>query len=329
LRTVITRRPPQARAVCAVAALCGMGVVAAQEAAFPQRTVQIIVPYSTGTTADILARTLGPRLAERWKVNVVADNRPGATGAIGAAAVAKATPDGHTLLFVAASFAIIPAVYPALGFDPVKSFAPVTQLTTSALGLVTHPQVPAHNVRELVALAKKRPGELFYVSAGNGSAQHLVMELFKLDTGTQIVHVPYRALATAFTDLMGGHAQLTISTLQTVQGFVNGGRLRLLGVSSAQRAAAFPAVPTLKEQGLAIDVETWSGALAPAATPPGVVGRISKDMNDLLSTPEHRETLSRQGMSAAGGAPEQFDALIKSELTRWARVVKAANIRFD
>ena len=243
-----------------------LGNTCAQDAAFPQRALQIIVPYSTGTTTDILARTLGQRLAERWKVSVVTDNRPGATGALGAAAAAKAVPDGHTLLFSAASFAIIPALYPSLAFDPVRSFAPVVQLTTSALGLVVHPQVPARTVRELADLARKRPGELFYISAGNGSAQHLVMELFKLETGTQIVHVPYKALSSGFTDLVGGHAQTTISTLQTVQGFASSGRLRLLAVSSAQRAPAFPAVATFKEQGLALEVETWSGAFAPAAT---------------------------------------------------------------
>ena len=306
-----------------------LGNTCAQDAAFPQRALQIIVPYSTGTTADILARTLGQRLAERWKVSVVTDNRPGATGALGAAAVAKAAPDGHTLLFAAASFAIIPALYPSLAFDPVRSFAPVVQLTTSALGMVVHPQVPARTVRELADLARKRPGELFYVSAGNGSAQHLVMELFKLQTGTQIVHIPHKALSSGFTDLVGGHAQTTISTLQTVQGFASSGRLRLLAVSSAQRAPAFPAVATFKEQGLALEVETWSGAFAPAATPRSVITKINNEINTLLDAPELRESISRQGMSPAGGTPEQFDALLKSELTRWARVVKAAKIKFD
>ena len=304
-------------------------VVQAQEPPFPSRPVQIIVPYSTGTTADILARTLGPRLAERWKMNVVADNRPGATGAIGAAAVAKAPADGHTLLFVAASYAMIPAIYPSLAFDPVKSFAPITQLTSSPLALVVHPQVPARSVREFVQLAKQRPGELHYISAGNGSAQHLVMELFKLDTGTRIVHVPYRALSSGFTDLIGGHAQTTISTLQTVLPFVNGARLRLLATTTARRLPALPDAPTLTEQGVPLEVETWSAALAPAGTPASTVTKINTDINALLQLADVRELITRQGMNVAGGTPAQMDGLIKSELTRWARVVKAANIRFD
>ena len=304
-------------------------VVQAQEPPFPSRPVQIIVPYSTGTTADILACTLGPRLAERWKMNVVADNRPGATGAIGAAAVAKAPADGHTLLFVAASYAMIPAIYPSLAFDPVKSFAPITQLTSSPLALVVHPQVPARNVREFIRLAKQRPGELHYISAGNGSAQHLVMELFKLDTGTRIVHVPYRALSSGFTDLIGGHAQTTISTLQTVLPFVNGARLRLLATTTARRLPALPDAPTLTEQGVPLEVETWSAALAPAGTPASTVTKINTDINALLQLADVRELITRQGMNVAGGTPAQVDGLIKSELTRWARVVKAANIRFD
>lgn len=314
---------------CLTVLAAASGSALAQDTAYPARTVQIVVPYSTGTTADILARLLGPRLAERWKVGVVTDNRPGATGAIGLGSVAKAAPDGHTLAFVVTSYSMIPAIYRTLPFDPAKSFAPVGQITTSGLALVVHPQIPAANVRELVQLSKRRPGELFYASAGNGSAQHLAMELLKLETGVNIVHIPHKSLANALTDLMGGHVQITISTLQTIQPFVTAGRLRMLASASAARAPAFPDVPTLKEQGLALETESWSGALVPAATPAAVITRLNSDMGALLQLPEVRDTLAKQGMNAVGGPPERFGELVKSELTRWARVVAAAKIKFD
>jgi tripartite-type tricarboxylate transporter receptor subunit TctC len=314
--------PFVAAAAATLAAISGG--VRAQDAAYPSRTVQIVVPYSTGTTGDILARLLGPRLAERWKVAVVTDNRPGATGAIGLASVAKAAPDGHTLAFVVTSYSMIPAIYKTLPFDPAKSFAPVTQITTSGLALVVHPQIPAAGVRELVQLARRRPGELFYASA-----QHLAMELLKLETGVNIVHIPHKTLSGALTDLMGGHVQVTISTLQTIQPFVSAGRLRMLAATGAARSPAFPNVPTLKEQGFALDVESWSGALAPAGTPAAVITRLNADIVALLQQPEIRDMLARQGMNAVGGPPERFGELLKSELTRWARVVAAAKIKFD
>jgi tripartite-type tricarboxylate transporter receptor subunit TctC len=298
--------------------------------AWPTRAVQIVVPYSTGTTADIVARLLGPKLSERWKVSVITDNRPGATGGIGMAFVAKAAPDGHTLMIVVASYSMIPAVYPKLAFDPVKSFAPVALLTTSGLALVVHPQLPVKSVREFVQLAKRRPGELYYASPGNGSAQHLAMELFKLETGTNIVHVPHKGLSAALTDVVGGHVQAIISTFQTVHPHVTGGRLRMLAATSAERSPAFPDVPTLKEQGLPqLELETWSGVLAPARTPAPVIAKLNSDINTLLQQPEIREQLVRQGMNPAGGPPDRFGGLIKSELARWSRVVAAAKIKLD
>jgi tripartite-type tricarboxylate transporter receptor subunit TctC len=321
----------QRRLACVVTVLASAcGGATAQDLAYPTRAVQIVVPYSTGTTADIVARLLGPKLAERWKVNVITDNRPGATGGIGMGFVAKATPDGHTLMIVVASYSMIPAVYPKLPFDPVKSFAPVALLTTSGLALVVHPQLPVKTVRELVQLAKRRPGELHYASPGNGSAQHLAMELFKLETGTDIVHVPHKGLAAALTDVVGGHVQTIISTFQTVHPHVTSGRLRMLAATSAERSQAFPHVPTMKEQGLPqLEFETWSGALAPAATPATVIAKLNSDINTLLQQPAIREQLSRQGMNPAGGAPEHFGALLQSELARWSRVVTAAKIKPD
>jgi tripartite-type tricarboxylate transporter receptor subunit TctC len=309
-------------------AACWLGGAAAQ--AYPSRNVQIVVPFTPGTGADILSRTLGPKLSERWKVPVITDNRPGATGNIGAEYVAKATPDGHTVLFAATAFGMTPALYKNLPFDPVRNFAPVVLIATSSLGLVVHPQLPVKNVREFVQLAKRRPGELLYSSPGNGGPQHLTMELLKLETGINIVHVPYKGLAGAITDAMGGHVQAMVSALQTAHPYVTGGRLRMLGVMSAERSPAFPDVPTMKEQGLPrLEVYTWYGAFAPAGTPAAAVSKVNGDINAVLQQADMRDILEKQGMVPAGGTPERFGELVKAELARWDRVVKAANIKAD
>ncbi len=314
--------------LAAASLLLWTGIAAAQ--AFPARTVHIVVPFTPGTGADILARLLGPRLSERWKVAAVTDNKPGATGNIGAEFVAKAPPDGHTLLFSATSFVTAPALYRNLPFDPVASFAPVVLISTSAMAVVVHPQLPARTVREFIALAKREPGKLHYSSPGNGGPQHLAMELFKLETGIDIVHVPYKGAAGALGDVIAGHVQATIFALQTVHPHVANGRLRALGVMSSERSAAYPEVPTLKEQGLAgLEVETWYAAYAPANTPAAVVLKINHDLNQALQEPAVREALARQGMSPAGGPPQRLEALVKSELERWARVVSAAGIKAD
>jgi tripartite-type tricarboxylate transporter receptor subunit TctC len=314
--------------VCAILAACAASLCHAQE--YPARTVHIVVPYTPGTGADILARLLGARLAERWKVGVVTENKPGATGNIGAALAAKAAPDGHTLLFVATSFGTTPALTKALPFDPVKSFAPLALVATSGLVVVVHPQLPARSVRDLVELARREPGKLHYSSPGNGGPQHLAMELLKLETGMNIVHVPYKGAAGALADVVGGHVQATIAALQTAHPHIASGKLRAVGVMSAERSPAFPDVPTLKEQGLSeLEVETWYGAFAPAGTPAAVVSKINSELNSLLRDASIRELLSKQGMTPAGGAPERLGELVKRELARWNRVVQQAGIKAD
>src|SRR5438874_8675727 len=249
--------------------LAGLFLACAASAAaqdYPSRPIHIIVPYTPGTGADILARVLGPKLAERWKAAVVTDNKPGATGNIGADAVAKSPPDGYTLLLTATSFTTNPALKPA-PFDPVKDFAPIALLATGALGVYINPKVPAKNMREFIAVAKKEPGKLYYSSPGSGGPQHLAMELLKLETGMDIVHVPYKGAAGAIADLVGGHVQAMVSALQTVAPHVQSGRLRMLAVMSAKRAEAVADVPTLKEAGLPdLEVETWYAMFAPAGT---------------------------------------------------------------
>jgi len=312
-------------AACYVAAPCAQGTVV-----YPQRNVQIVVPYTPGTGADIIARVLGPRLAERWNVGVIADNRPGATGNIGADFVAKAVPDGHILLMTATSFCTTPALSAKLPFDPVKSFAPVIQVAASELILVVHPQLPAKSMREFIALAKRRPGQLFYASPGNGGPQHLTAELIKLETGIDIVHVPYKGMAGALTDLMGGNVQAMVSGIQTVAPQVRAGRLRMLATMGEKRSAAFPDVATMQEQGLpTLVVETWYGLFAPAGTPAGVVAKLNADFNALLQQSDMRESLSRQDLNTVGGSAERFGDMVRRELARWARVVTAAKIKAD
>jgi len=320
----------------ALATAFGSGNAAAQDPstgsgqAWPTRTVQIAVPYTPGTGADILARAFGPRLAERWKVSVITENRPGATGIIGTAFVANAAPDGHTLLFVATSFGTTPALHRKLPFDPVKSFAPVVLIATSGLCVVVHPQLPVKSLREFINLAKRRPGELHYSSPGNGGPQHLAMELLKLETGIDIVHVPYKGFAGAITDVMAGHVQAMVAALQSAHPLVSSGRLRMLAVMTGERSGAFPGVPTTKEAGFpGLEIYTWYGAFAPAATPAAAVARVNADINALLQLAEMRELLARQGMDSAGGPPSRLGNLVKAELSRWDRVVKAANIKAD
>jgi tripartite-type tricarboxylate transporter receptor subunit TctC len=325
-----------AQAVAGAAAACVVGSATAQDPstssgqAWPTRTVQFVVAYTPGTGADILARAFGPKLAERWKVSVVTENRPGATGNIAAAFVAKAAPDGHTLLFIATSFGMTPALYANLPFDPVKSFAPVALIATSSLGVVVHPQLPVKTMRDFINLAKRRPGDLFYSSPGNGGPQHLSMELLKLETGINIVHVPYKGFAGAITDVMAGHVQAMVSALQSAHPHVSSGRLRMLAVMSGERSPAFPGVPTMQEVGLSnLEIYTWYGAFAPAATPAAATARINSDIDALLQQPDIRELLGRQGMNSAGGPPDRLGVLVKQELARWNRVVKAAKIKAD
>ena len=316
------------RPIASLLLVLGAGLAAAQES-YPSRPVHVIVPYTPGTGADILARVLGPKLAERWKAAVVTDNKPGATGNIGAEAAAKSPPDGYALLLTATSFTTNPALKPA-PFDPVKDFAPIALLATGALGVYINPQVAAKNMREFIALVKRQPGKLYYSSPGTGGPQHLAMELLKLEAGMDIIHVPYKGAAGAISDLVGGHVQAMISALQTVAPHVQSGRLRMLAVMSAKRAEAFPDVPTLEEAGAPdLEVETWYAMFAPAGTPGAIVARINRDVNELLKETDVRDVLAKQGLDAAGGTPEVLGNRVKRELANWTRVVKAAGIKAE
>jgi tripartite-type tricarboxylate transporter receptor subunit TctC len=252
---IIVSDPAMRTTLIALTAFCLCASSSAQD--YPTRPVHLVVPFTPGTGADILARLIGPKLSERWRVGVPTDNKPGATGNIGSEFVAKAAPDGHTLLFVATSFGTTPALQKNLPFDPVKSFEPVALIATSGLVFITNPQLPARTMKEFIELAKRQPGKMHYSSPGNGGPQHLAMELIKLETGMDIVHVPYKGAAGALADVVGGHVQAMISAVQTAYPHVQSGKLRALAIMSAERSPAYPDVPTMKEHGLSdLEVET-------------------------------------------------------------------------
>ncbi len=297
---------------------------------FPTRTIQIIVPYTPGVGADILARLLAPRLAERWKTGIVTDNRVGASGNIGAEAVAKAAPDGHTLLSTATAFATNPAINRKLPFDPIKSFTPVILLATSDVSLCISPQAPIQSIKELIDTARAQPGKLHYASSGNGTPQHLAMELFKMEAKIDLVHVPYKGAGGAITDLIAGHVQAMMIPTQSAAPYLQSGKLRMLGLLSAQRSPAFPQVPTLIELGMpGLEVKTWYGVFAPGGTPSDVVEKLNGAINALLRQPDLQEALAKQGMNVAGGTAENFGNMVKAELERWRRVVDVAKITAD
>ncbi|HSU62242.1 MAG TPA: tripartite tricarboxylate transporter substrate binding protein [Burkholderiales bacterium] len=297
---------------------------------YPGRPVTIVVPFSPGTGIDILARTLGERFNARWSVPVVVENRPGASGNIGAEAAAHAVPDGYTLLMTATSFATNVALARQLPYDPQKSFAPVAVVATGTLALVVAPASPGKTIKEFVELVRAKPGALNYASTGNGTVQHLTMELLKQALGIDLVHVPYKANAGAITDVAGGHVEAMITPLHTAGPLVKQNRLRMLAVLSAERSPVFPSVPTLKEEGFPdLEVAVWYAMLVPAGTPQPVVAQLNSEVQEILSTPEVQEALAKQGLAPVGGPPERLAELLRSELARWPRVVAKAGIKAD
>lgn len=314
-----------------LALLSGVPEVAAQEAyPVPGRVIRFVVPYSPGTGADILARLAGPKLAERWKVSVVTDNRAGASGNIGAELVANAPADGYTLLFTATAFGTNPALNRRLPFHPVNSFAPVALVATSAMSVLVASPLPARSLKEFVELARRQPGALNYSSPGNGTPQHLAMELLKLETSIDLVHVPHRSSGSAMADVAGAHVQAMISSPQTAGPFIQGGSLRMLAILGSERVAAFPDVPTIREAGFpGLEVETWYGVLAPAGAPPAIVNKLNAELNAIGREPDFIDALAKQGMTASAAPPARLGELIKSELSRWTRVVDSAAIKAD
>ena len=309
-------------------ALVSAGPVTAQQ--YPSKPIRLILPFPPGGSTDIVARLIGQKLTESWGQPVLVDNRPGAGGNIAAETAAKAAPDGHTLFQVNVANAIGATLYPKLNYDLNTSFAPVTQLATTPYVLLAHPSVPARNTRELVALAKTRPGGLNYASAGAGSATHLSGELLKALSGTDILHVPYKGTGPAVTALLSGEVDLYFTTVPAAVPLVKGGRVRALGVTSARRSPLMSDVAPIADAGLkGYETSTWHGILAPAATPKEIVVRLNSEIVKILAQPDVREKLLGQGLEPIGGTPEQFGAYIRSEIAKWAKVVKASGARAE
>ena len=301
---------------------------------YPTKPIRIVVPFTPGGSPDVLARTLGQKISQAWGVAVVVENIAGAGGTIGADRVAKALPDGYTLLMGhVGTLAVAPAVYPKLPYDPVASFAPVALVAKVPNVLAVHPALPVGNVFDWVNYLKAHPGQVNYGSGGTGSAAHLATEYFKLATQTLVVHVPYRGTAPAVADAVAGQIQMVFTGAPAIIPMVKAGKLKAIAVSSAQRIASMPDIPTLAESGVkgleGFEADQWYGLVAPAGTPVEIVRKLNQAINDSLSAPELVGRLKSEGASASPASPQVFGQLIQSEIKRWRPVVRSANIQAD
>lgn len=295
---------------------------------YPTKPIRLIVPFAPGGPADIQARLIGPKLTEAWGQPVVVENRAGGNTIIATELTARSDPDGHVVQVISAGFAINVSLYSKLPYDSVRDFAPVTQLTSGPAIVVVHPSLPARSVKELIQLARSRPGQLTYASAGLPS--QLAVELFKVMTGTDLVHVPYKGAAPAMIDLIAGHVQVSFPTIIGALSHVRSGRLRALATTGAKRAPAAPDLPTMMEAGVPGYVAAnWFGTAVPAKTPPAIVAKLSQEIARALRLPDVSERLLSQGMEPTSSTPEEFSAYIRSEMTKWAKVVKASGAKAD
>ena len=308
--------------------LCGLivaGTAAAQN--YPTRTIRLIVPSSPGGGTDISARIIAPRLGELLGQQVIVENRPGAGTMIGGEAVARAAPDGYTLLMGISTLAINPAIYKKVPYDALKDFAPISQAVSLPNVLVSHPSLPVKTLKELIAFSKARPGELNFASAGLGTSPHMSFELFLSMAKLKMLHVPYKGSGPGVTALLAGHVPLMMPNMLSAQPHIKSGRLRGLGVTSAQRAAGAPELPTIAEAGVpGYEAVQWYGVLAPAGTPPAIVKRLHSEVVNVLRNPETKQRFFRDGAETVGTSPDEFAAFIRAETTKWAKVVKDAGI---
>jgi tripartite-type tricarboxylate transporter receptor subunit TctC len=293
---------------------------------YPAKPVHLVVPFAAGGAVDTVARSLGQKLGESWRQPVLVDNRPGAGGNIAADAVAKAQPDGYTLLITTQGFAISPGLYKKLPFDATRDFAPVTQLTSSFLVLVCSPQLQAHSIRELIALARSRPGAVNYGSTGVGAPPHLLGELLKSTAGVDMLHVPYKGDAPLTQALLAGEVQVAFMPLAGVLPHIKSGRLRALGVSGKARSATMPDVPTITEAGLPFEFTGWLGIFAPAGVPRELAAQIQRDIAKAIATPDLLERWPAWGYEPIGNSPGEFSAKVASDTAMYARVIRDAGI---
>ena len=320
-------RLPMLAATLAMVFFAGAGA-----AAYPERPIRLVVPYPPGaSTNDILGRALAPRLAARLGQQVVVDNRAGASGTLGSELVAKAAPDGYTLLVAVASpLALGPSVYPKLGYDSVRDFAHVARFAAIPYAMVVNLSFPATNVKELIALAKAKPGHINFASSGTGGTPHLCSELFKLQAGIDMTHIPYKGAGIATIDVVGGQVQMFCTGLTALTGLIKSGKVRALGIASLKRSPQMPELPTISEQGLAgFEVNSWTGVVAPAKTPPAIVRRLHAEITAIVNDADMRNFLLSQGAEPALMGPEEFRDYIKADIAKWAKVIKAAKIQIE
>ena len=311
--------------------LLGLAFAAPAYAQYPEKLVRIVVPFPPGGATDIVARSLGSRLAPLWKQQVIIENKPGAGGNIGADAVAKAPADGYTLLLAsAAEIAINPLIYAKMPFDPAKDLRPVSKVAGAPLVLVVHPSVPAGSVKELIAYLKAQSDAMPYASSGTGGPQHLAAEQFRLLTGVNLIHVPYKGGAPAIADLLGGQVKLFFAGVPPALPHIKAGKIRALGVTTVERSALFPELPSLAESGLAgFDIENWQGLFAPAGTPSAVIDKIARDVAEVARDKGFSELLAAQGAMPAILPPAQFASFVQDESRKFSRIVREAGVKAD
>jgi tripartite-type tricarboxylate transporter receptor subunit TctC len=314
-----------------IAAIIGSAPLPAQAQNYPSKPIRYVVPFPPGGTTDIISRLIAQKLTESLGQPVIVENKAGAGGVVGTDSVAKALPDGYTILMGASGpIAISPSLLKNIPYDPIKDFAPITTVAVVPTMLVVNPSVPANSVRELIALAKARPGRLSFASTGNGATPHMAGELFKLATNTDILHVPYKGSSPAVNDLIGGQTSMMFEQITAVLPHVKSGRLRALGVGGLRRSSALPDMPTISEAGVpGFDVSSFFGVLAPSGTPAAIVSKLNAEIVRILSTPEMREKLTAQGAEPETSTPEQFAARIKAEIEKWAEVIRKSGVKAD
>jgi len=305
----------------------GQSIQKGGAADYPRKAIRLIVPFAPGGNTDFLARVIGQKLGESWRQQVIPDNRPGAGGSVAGELTARAAPDGYTIALISVTNAIAGSLNTKLPYDVVKDFAPVILLATAPQVLLAHPSVPANSIRELVALAKARPGKLSYASSGAGGGTHLTGELFKQAAGVDIMHIPYKGAGPGLIALVGGQVDMQLTGLIAALQYVKGRRAKALAVTSAKRSPAAPDVPTMAEGGLVeVDSSSWYGIVVPSATSHDIIAKLNGELGRILAAPDLQERLAADGAEASGGTPDQFGAYIRAEVAKWARVIKLAKI---
>lgn len=311
-----------------LAALVHAGLATAQN--FPTQTIKIVVPYPPGGTNDLVARLLVQKLQEQMGQSVIVENKPGASGNIGAEFVAKSAPNGYTLLLVTTGHSIAPSLYQKLSYNLLTDLTPVAELTTGPMLVMTDPNGPLRTMGDLIAAAKANPGRITFGSAGNGSTTHLAAELIASTAGVKLNHVPYKGSAPAMTDLMGGTVSMVMDLMPSALPHVKGGKLRAVAITSERRSPLLPDVPTLGETGLPpMNLAVWNGLMAPAKTPPEIVAKLNAETRKAMDSPDIKDRLASQGFAVAVGTPAQFGSLVRTEEERWAKVVKESGAKVE